>query len=130
LYLGSVSGDTSASPVLTDSWYNEEWISFLVTEDSSLPVYLSATIELWSPAGVDYDLYAWCDSCGGSYIGSSTVGGLTGHWDTIHVRAEDEWGEPDDFYVIVEVRYYDSTSCESWELTVTGYTIVSSTTCN
>jgi len=129
-YLGSLSGDTGAD-VLTDSHYGEEWIRFAVIENESLPAYLSATIELVPPAGADYDLYAWCNSCGGTLIGSSQNSGSTP--EVIHVRAEDEWGIADDFDVIIEIRCHSVfvPHCEdNWSLTITGHTTVGSTTCN
>jgi len=128
-YMGAVSGDTG-SGVLTDSWYNEEWQRFRVTEDSGLARYVSATVRLQSPPGVDFDLYVYCASCGGAFAGSSTAGGLSGHVDTVNVRRDDSWAVDDSFDVIVEVRHFASNLCAYWDLTVTGNTTVSTTTCN
>jgi hypothetical protein len=127
--LGFVSGDTGAE-VVSDSFSNEEFDLVTITEDSGSLLYLSATVQLWSPPGVDFDLYVYCLSCGGALAGSSMVGGLDGHWDTVEIRREDFPGVPDDFDVIVEVRHWDSTLCASWQLTVTGNTLVADTTCN
>jgi len=126
--LGSVSGDTGAD-VLTDSWYNEEWERFTITEDNSAIAYLSATVQLYSPPGVDFDLYVYCESCGGGLAGSSNNGGLSGHTDTVTVRRDDSWGVADDFTVIVEVRHFSSTMCAYWDLTITGNTVASTETC-
>ena len=53
--LGSMSGDTG-NGVLNDSYYDEEWDRFTLTEDNNGVVYLSATIQLYSPPGTDFDL--------------------------------------------------------------------------
>jgi len=127
--LGFVSGDTGAETA-TDSFFDEEWDLVTITEDSGSLLYLSATVELWSPPGVDFDLYVYCLSCGGALAGSSTVGGLDGHWDVVDIRREDTPIVTDDFDVIVEVRHWDSTMCAYWQLTVTGDTLVADTTCN
>jgi len=124
--LGSVRGDVS-SEVLSDSWYNEEWLSFTVTEDNDGAVYLSASIELISPPGTDFDLYVYCDNCDGSLAGSSVNG--PGEVDGVTVRRDDSWGADDTFYVIVEVRHYSSTLCANWTLTVQGNTTASSESC-
>ncbi len=126
--LGSVSGDTG-SDVLSDSWYNEEFRRFTITEDNNQIVYLSATIQLDSPPGTDFDLYVYCLSCGGTLAGSSTNGGLSGHSDTVTVRRDDTWGVADDFKVIVEVRHVDSTVCAYWNLTITGNAVTDTITC-
>jgi hypothetical protein len=128
-YLGAVSGDTGAG-VLTDSWRDEEWDRFTLVEDSSSSIYISATISLTSPPGTDYDLYVYCASCGGTLAGSSTLGGTTGHTDTVQVRANDEFAIDDTIDIIVEVRHFSSTVCAFWDLQVTGNTSVSTTTCN
>jgi hypothetical protein len=52
--LGSISGDLGTE-IATDSWHNEEWDVFTLTEDNANPLYLSATVELFSPPGTDYD---------------------------------------------------------------------------
>jgi hypothetical protein len=86
---------------------------------------------LTPPAGADYDLYAWCNSCGGSFIGSSQNSGSTP--EVIHVRADDTWGEADDFEVIIEIRCRSvfAPHCDdNWSLTITGHTAVANTTCN
>jgi len=127
--LGSVSGDTG-SDQLSDSWWNEEWASFMITEDNNGTVYLSAQIVLTSPPGVDFDLYVYCASCGGSLAGSSIIGGLTGHEDVVVVRADDSWGSDDTFVVIVEVRHYTSTVCANWTLDVYGNVSASTATCD
>jgi len=124
--LGSVNGDTS-SEVLNHSWYNEEWLYFTINEDSGGDEYLSADIDLISPTGVNFDLYVYCVSCGGSLAGFST--NASGVTDTVTVRRDDSFGSDDSFEVIVEVRHYSSTDCANWTLTVQGNTTASSETC-
>jgi hypothetical protein len=87
-------------------------------------------VQLYSPPGVDFDLYVYCFDCGGGLAGSSTVTGTTGHWDTVYIRNEDDWGFSDDFGIVIEIRHKSSSRCAYWELTVTGNTVVSTQTCN
>lgn len=124
-YIGSVSGDTSNN-IISDSYWNEEWIRFTVTEDNYSSTYLGATIRLISAPGTDFDLFVWCDSCGGEFVGSSTGTGV----DIVEVRTNDSWFIYDDFEVIVEIRHWSSTICADWELTVFGNTSVSRETCD
>ena len=72
----------------------------------------------------------YCNNCSGNLAGSSSIGGLTGHTDTVLVRSDDDWGFTDDFTVIVEVRHFNSSYCAAWNLTVTGNTNVGTETCN
>jgi hypothetical protein len=126
--IGTMSGD-SGNPTLSDSWYNDEFDVFRLTENDNGIVYLSAHIDLYSPPGVDYDLYVYCVSCS-AVMGSSTAGGWGGHHDTFDVRNDDDWGSTDDFNILVEVRYYSSNRCANWTLTVTGNTAASSNNCD
>lgn len=124
-----VSGDTGAQTD-TDSWYNAEWDRLLITEDSTSSLYVSATVQLYSPPGVDYDLYAYCFGCPGTAVTSSAVANMTGHTETIHLRAEDDTAVDDSHYVYLEVRYRNANRCARWTLTVTGNTSVTTATCN
>jgi len=125
IFLGSVRGDTH-SDVLFDSWYDEEWIRVRIIENSSSNVYLSATVNLVSAPGTDFDLYVYCYSCGGTLAGSSIS---TGALDTVRVRREDRFAASDTFDILIEVRHASSSACGDWELTVFGNTTVNSTTC-
>lgn len=125
IFLGSVRGDTS-SDLLFDSWYDEEWIRVRVLEDSSASIYLSATVSLVSAAGTDFDLYVYCESCGGTLAGSSISTGAT---DTVRVRRNDSFISSDSFDILIEVRHASSSVCGDWELTVSGNTAVTSQTC-
>jgi hypothetical protein len=132
IFLGSVSGDTSPVQTVTDSWYNEEWDRVTITEDDSsiFGEYLAATVTLTSPPGVDYDLYVYCDACGGGLAGSSINGGLSGHTDSVTVRRNDTLGSDDTFDIIIEVRHFSSNICAYWDIQVDGYALASTATCN
>ncbi|MEQ9319627.1 MAG: MopE-related protein [Polyangiaceae bacterium] len=128
--IGSVSGDTATSTVLTDSWYNEEWDVVTITEDSNSSSYLSATVVLNVPAGVDYDLYVYCNNCTGNLAGSSTITGTTGHTEVVDLRSNDDFAVDDSFQAIIEVRHKSSMMCAFWDLQVVGFTVVNNETCN
>lgn len=127
--LGSISGD-SGNQVATDSWYNNEIDKVRITENNDGIVYLSGHFDLYSPPGVDYDLYLYCQSCGGTVIQQSTVHNLTGHHDVVDIRNDDDWGSTDDFDATVEIRYNNSNRCAYWTLTVTGNLAASSNNCD
>jgi hypothetical protein len=129
-YLGGVSGDTGAG-ILNDSWQDEEWDRFTMSEDDSdlfSSVYLSATINLTSAPGTDFDLYVYCNNCTGGLAGSSTLG--SGQVDTVRVRTNDDSFSWDDMDVVIEVRHWSSSVCAPWTLQVIGNTAVSTETCN
>jgi hypothetical protein len=127
-FLGSISGDLGTE-IVSDTYYQESWDLFELTEDNTSSLYLSATITLTSPAGADYDLYVYCVSCGGTLAGQSIVGGLTGHTDTVRVRMDDDPSVDDTADFIVEVRHYESNRCAYWDLDITGNTSVTNVTC-
>ncbi len=129
--LGNISGDTGAQ-VLTASSYNERWYRYRMTEnDSSIGgVYLSSTIQLYSPPGVDFDLYVRCFDCTTSVTQSSVLGGLGGHYDTVYMKTDDDFGTSEDHDVVIEIRHFSSSYCANWQLTVTGNTAVSTVTCD
>ena len=129
-YVGSLTGDSGVSSI-TDSWYDEEWDRVRFTENDDGIDYVKGTISLYSPPGVDFDLYVYCVSCGGTLIGSSALGGLTGHTDTVNVSNDDDWpGWDDSFDVIVEIRYWSSNRCAYWTLTATGDTGTETNNCD
>ena len=127
--LGSISGDTGAGQVFR-SRFDEEWYRIRIVEDSNLSLYVSATVQLHSPPGADFDLYVYCGTCGGSLAGSSIIGGLTGHFDTVNVRRDDGPFSDDSFDITIEVRHFQSSFCANWGLTVFGNTAVNAATCN
>ena len=127
-YIGSVSGD-SGSDIITDSYWNEEWIQFEVREDSSGTDYLSAEIRLTSPPNSNFDLYVKCDGCEANYAVSST--NPQGQVDIVNIRKEDQFGIDDTFYVLIEIRHHSgiNSECANWDLEVVGNESASSTTC-
>ncbi|MBI5501397.1 MAG: hypothetical protein HY907_14220 [Deltaproteobacteria bacterium] len=126
--LGSISGDMGPEAT-SDSYWTEQWEWVTLREDDLLSnIPITGTLSLWSPPGVDYNLYVYCISCGGDLAGSSTVSGATGHYDTVNVRREDTGGD-DTLDLIVEIRHASSAGCADWSLTVDGNTPVTTTTC-
>jgi hypothetical protein len=94
--LGSVSGDTGNASV-TGSGYQSAWYKVRVTEDDSdvFAVEMSATIQLTSPPGTNYDVYVYLNT--GSDVVECTTprasGTSTGTTDQAHVT----WGESGTF---------------------------------
>jgi hypothetical protein len=130
--IGSVSGD-SGSATITTNGVGEKWLRLTITEDSTADVYLSATVILTAPDGVDYNLYAYCFNCGSGAVASSTLGANSA--DTIRLRANDDapiFGEDDTHVVYIEIRFHSAPSAASgtWTLTIQGNTAVNSETCN
>lgn len=116
LYLGAVSGDDS-SPPLTFVGHGERWFSVDVREDALFPDEdLLARITLQSAAATNYDLYVYCESCGGTLIGSSTNG--TGLADVVPVGRQDNAADRS-FTLYIEIRY-QLAGCEDYTLTVDG----------
>jgi hypothetical protein len=127
--LGEISGDTTTAPVGATAT-SERWYRVRVTEDSNEDVYLSATIVLTVPNGSDYDLYVYCESCGGALAGQSKLAGSA--TETVTVRADDEFGpfgEDDSFDLRIEVRHVSGLVCDTWSLQVVGDTTANSPTC-
>ena len=130
-FLGTVSGDVGSN-VVADTWYDEEFDRVTISEDNEIGiVYLSATVQVTSPPGLDFDLFVYCLTCGGTPAGSSTIRGLDGHVDTVEVRKDDSLLPivDDSFNIVVEVRHVSGASCASWQLNVTGNTVVDAPTC-
>jgi len=127
-YMGGVSGDEGGS--VSVSRNVEYWERVFIEETSLGGEDIVARIQLTSPPGADYDLYVYCSSCGGTYVGGSALGGLDGHTDTVDYQANDDDFTWDDGYVVIEVRHWNSTSCGTWTLTVTGDVGSASEICN
>lgn len=128
--LGSVAAD-SGEDVLHDTGVTEKWLFVNLRElDTAVndPVYLSATISLLPADETDYDLFVYCDGCGGALAGESDDG--PGIEDIVDVRAEDTNGD-DSFLIAIEIRHYESNVCAAWDLLIEANTIVDgSATCN
>jgi hypothetical protein len=126
--LGTISGDLGPDQV-TDGYTTEQWDWVTLREDDlAASVPITGTLSLWSPPGVDFDLYVYCVSCGGALAGSSTVRGTTGHFDVVNVRRNDTAAD-DSLDLMVEIRHASSAFCADWTLTVDGNTPVATATC-
>ena len=123
IYLGTIDGDTGSGTV-SASGNGEAWYRVTIREGNNGIVYLSAQVDLTSAAGVDFDLYVYCVSCGGTLLGSSSNG--AGATDTVFFRRDDTWGSDDGRDLIIEVRYWNATSCGGWSLNVYGNVATSS----
>lgn len=117
--LNSVSGDQGEDFYqITNN--GENWYSLTIREDSSFGGPPEATISLVSNNGDNYDLYVYCETCGGTFIGSSTfVAGLT---DFVQVRSitDNAFTGDDTFTILIEVRAVSVNSCSDYTLTVAG----------
>jgi hypothetical protein len=126
---GTIRGDNGNDHV-TRSHYNAEWHKLHISEDNNGIVYVSGRISLWSPPGVDYDLYAYCFSCGGNLAASSANANLNGHWETVDIRADDDWLQDDGHDVLIYVAYRNANRCAYWQLDITGNLAAPSQNCN
>ncbi len=124
--LGTVSGDLT-STTLSASEGDERWYRVTISEnDFNSFAYLSATIDLASPANMDFDLYVYCESCVGGLAGQSNNG--SGLMDTVGIRRNDGPGN-EGFDILIEVRYVGASVCSNWSLTVTSDTAVAVESC-
>ena len=126
-FAGTLSGDVGTG-FLTDSYTGEGWTRVQLREDNSGDVYLSATVTLTVPAGIDYDLYLYCASCGTTAVASSTNG--TGQTEVVHVRWDDDAGQIDDGNFLVEVRYFNGSSPTPWSMQIDANTVVANPICD
>ena len=125
---GSVSGDDLVQN-LTLTGAGETWRTLTIREDrtSGSALYLSAQITLTSGPGTDYDLYVYCDRCGGVEAGFSDYEDGV---DVVDVRLNDDVAASDTFTVVIEVAYFDANQCSNWTLQVESNTLVDRATCN
>ncbi|MBL4632453.1 MAG: hypothetical protein JKY56_01200 [Kofleriaceae bacterium] len=124
--LGTISGDIGPG-VLMASGGQEAWYRVTITENSfTTSSYLSATIDLDSPANVDYDLFVYCESCVGGLASSSI--NPAGMLDRVGIRRNDGPGD-EGFDILIEVRFSSASMCADWNLTVTADTAVAIETC-
>lgn len=126
VFLGSVSGDTASASLMTNG-LGEKWVRARIAENNSgiTTVNLTGTITLVSPPGMDYDLYVYCLSCGGTLAGSSASSGT----DVVEVRRNDTLGTDESFDVLIEVRFSNGNSPANWNLTIAGNTGATMPTC-
>jgi hypothetical protein len=128
-FAGTIPGDVG-TPFLTDSYTGEGWTRVQLVEDNVGvgAVYLSATITLTVPAGIDYDLYLYCAACGTTAVASSING--TGQTEVVRVRWNDDDFEDDDGTFYLEVRYFSGSSPTPWSMRIDGNTVVSTANCD
>jgi hypothetical protein len=116
--LGTISGDSGDTVLSADS-FGEKWYIFRVTEDVLLPgADLKIEVSLSIPVGIDFDLYLYCQNCSGSPINSSTLRGLAGHTDSVHLRRQDVTPTDQSYLVVAEIRHFASNRCAHWSLEI------------
>jgi hypothetical protein len=127
--LGTVDGD-QGSDQLSVGGFAEAWYWVTIAEGSDTATPLTARISLDVPAGVDFDLYAYCFTCGGTLAASST-GGI-GVDEQVELRADDDFGAEDTHVVRLEIRFVSGSggACANWTLTIVGNTGAPAQTCN
>lgn len=126
-FAGTISGDVGTG-FLTDSYTGEGWTRVQLREDNDGDVYLSATVTLTVPAGIDYDLYLYCASCGTTAVASSQNG--TGQTEVVRVRWDDDFGQLDDGNFYVQVRYFNGSSPTPWSMRIDANTVVNAANCD
>ena len=119
--LGDVAGDKSG--FVTTTGRGEAWIRVRVREELNSVRDLRARVTLTVPADTNYDLYVYCQACGGTSIGSSTSTGE----ETVDVGNDDDGGifaVDDTFNLFIEIRFTSAgqTGCGNWILRVSGDT--------
>lgn len=112
--LGTVRGD-AGTDTLTTSGYDEAFFQVQVTESVSGGGDIDAQFTLVSPPNTNFDLFVTCLACGGATLSST----LTTPTDTVNIGRADLNG-PSSYQVLVEVRWFGSSACGDWALTVTG----------
>lgn len=118
--VGTVAGDAGTAELLEVSQVGEGWFRFTIAEETGglTAVDLTAEVVLGVPAGTDYDLYVYCESCGGTLAGSSTFG--EGGDERVEVRVDDQAVTDETFDILVEVRFVGASVCAPWTLSVLG----------
>lgn len=122
--LGTRSGDTGSESV-SQMGTGEAWLRVTLTEDSATLIDVTGHISLASPSGTNYDLFVYCDACGGPNFASSALPGPGAHTDTVNALGVDEFpfgGSDDQLDLVIEVRYASGSACGTWTLTVQGNT--------
>lgn len=126
--LEGVSGDTG-SDVRETSSRTSKWFKIPVVDKFTIfNAIESVTMELESPPGTNFDLYAYLppdgksDACKGVTPRKSTK---TSGKDSVSLDWEDVSGDPDTRTVVVEVRHVSGTcpAPENWKLKITGNTL-------
>ncbi|MBN8644023.1 MAG: thrombospondin type 3 repeat-containing protein [Planctomycetes bacterium] len=125
--LGSTCGDTRCGfacsgtanavlgPVFNDR--RTRWFKVRANECSSgCTGNMQQTIQVFVPAGVNYDVFVY-SSCGGSLLGSST--NAAGTTESILINVPKTTGD-DSFDYFIEIRWVSGQSCNNYTLQVFG----------
>ncbi len=117
--LGNINGD-GVGPTLTARGVGQRKFVVNVRETVAPDRPLSLAARLNVPAGVDYELRAWCSGCEVGRTVSSTNG--TGVGEEIVVRWRDVSFVDSSRRIVIEVGFFmtPTTSCDPWTLTVVG----------
>ena len=119
--LGNIAGD-SGTPVLSRTGVGEAFFMVRIQETSSSSRPLNARVQLQVPPGQDYDLIVRCTSCTSKTAKmSKSAAGVT---ESVDVTRADTFSD-NSFTILVEVRYYNGSSCSPWTLTISGNTSAS-----
>ncbi len=128
--LPSISGDTGTTEARFEKHgIGEAWFRVRITEDSTGISDLTAWFALYSPPGLDFDLYAYCYGCGGRLADFSTLPGQGGHQDVVMILQKEFLGLPDDFDVVIEIRFVSATVCAPWTLWGGGHNLATVEAC-
>jgi len=130
LFLGTFSGDSATMsgfqcnnhpcyPGPTRSGCGSAWFRVLLSEDSSCDAFLRIYVRLEVPAGADYDLYLYRNSCGPVAAASSTGG--AGQTENLTHTINDDFGGDDSTNLYIEVRARNSVP-GTWTLRMSGGT--------
>lgn len=112
-----ISGDESGFTAFLGT--DEGIYEVTLREVSTASTPVRAQIELDVPPGLDFDLYVYCDACGGAIAGSSRNG--PGMREIVDILVPDRSNVNDDETIYIEVRFVSETTCgDEWSLTVTG----------
>jgi hypothetical protein len=105
----------------------EQWFRVFVEEadhDSFHPEFLSVSVSLDVPAGVEYDLQVYCETCLDETAASSLHTGdgpLVVWWDELTDAVGFPAPTDSSRYVFIRIVYRNGDSCDPWRLTVRGH---------
>lgn len=121
IQLADLEGD-SGTPARQVTGRTEAWYRLKVFEASDLFKDLTATVRLTPGPNTNFDLHAYCGSCGDTLIASSTQAGAT--IESIELRHQENGFVEDHMTILLEIRYVSGQRCTPWTLEVNGNTVV------
>jgi hypothetical protein len=120
--MGTVAGDTGLQYTAVFTGYGEQMFHLRVSQDTTSCTYVSATFQLQSPPGIEYDLYQ-SFSCAGSGVASTGNGaGNAAYVGTCNCGFYCDGSDGYDTWVWV--IYNSGTGCGTWSLQAEGDTLV------